>query len=79
MQKLGYQFDNQGNVTCVTGTFNASQSQEYLTAQVCIQQSDLPEGKTFDDLTRKELDNMCRQRLAALTAVVDDTTEKPAE
>lgn len=72
ISRLEYQFDNQGNVTCVNGVFNASQSEEYLNARVCIRQENLPEGQTFDDMTRKQLDALCRQKLSDMTAVDDE-------
>lgn len=74
MGSLEYKFDNTGNIIYVNCLFNGASNEEYLNARVCVKAEDLSDGQAFDDLNRKQLEMLARQKLANITAVKEDTT-----
>jgi len=72
MGSLEYQFDNQGKTTSINVLFNASQGLEYLNARINITLDQLGEGTTLDDLNRKQLEELARQKLVEIVAVKEE-------
>lgn len=75
MQSLEYNFDDQGNTTCVSALFNGNQEREYLNARVCVKKEDLAEGQDIDDLSRKQLEKLTRARLTEIAKAAEKPTE----
>lgn len=66
---LSYSFDNEGNTTSVTVSLSGQGGANYLTANMAVAAEDLTEGQTFDDLTKKDITTIARDKLAKSTAV----------
>lgn len=75
MQSLEYNFDDQGNTTCVSALFNGNKEREYLNARVCVKKEDLAEGQDIDDLSRKQLEKLARARLTEIAKEAEKPTE----
>lgn len=76
MMSLEYSFDATGKTECVNALFNANQDKEYINARVCVKPADLAEEQDIDDLSRKQLEKLARERLAEIAKVVEQPVEK---
>lgn len=57
-------FDDNGNTTQVTVGYNSyDNSGNMFSANVILNNSDLTDGTTLDDLTRKQFDKLARQKI----------------
>jgi hypothetical protein len=69
LNRLAYQFDNNGNTSSVSVGLNGSDSGDAVSATLQITSSDLASGKTFDDMTKSDFETLAKTKLANLTAV----------
>ncbi|KRL39929.1 hypothetical protein [Liquorilactobacillus nagelii] len=69
LNRLAYQFDNDGNTSSVSVGLNGSDSGDAVSATLQIISSDLATGKTFDDMTKADFETLAKAKLANLTAV----------
>lgn len=69
LNRLAFQFDNNGNTSSVSVGLNGSEDSNAVSATLQITPSDLPSGKTLDDLTKADFGALAKTKLAGLTAV----------
>lgn len=71
LTSLNYNLDSEGNTTSVTANLQGSVEgkADYLNARISMAKEDLPEGSSFDDMTKKQLQVLARTKLAAYTVV----------
>lgn len=62
---ISYNLDDQGNAQSITVVIAGYKNKESLSATVIVVDADLAEGKTFDDMTRKEIESIARGKTAA--------------
>ena len=72
---ISYNLDDQGNAQSITVVIAGYENKESLSATVIVVDSDLATGKTFDDLTRKEIESIARGKAAAYAQGVSGSTE----
>ena len=72
---ISYNLDNTGVTQSITVVIAGYENKESLTATVIIIQTDLATGKTFDDLTRKEIESIARGKAATYAQGVTGTNE----
>lgn len=72
--KLTYDFATDGTTMDVQIGFTGTDNGEYINANIVVKQADLDTGKTFDDVTAKDLETIARKKLAGYTAVPSTTT-----
>lgn len=70
---INYCLDDNGNAAEISTTFSGYGSGENVNASMVLSASDLEEGTTLDDLSRKQIEAAGRKKLA--DAVVVQTTE----
>ncbi|WP_311408622.1 hypothetical protein [Liquorilactobacillus uvarum] len=79
LNSLNYKFDNDGNTVSIAVSFQGSGSNfDNLNATLNLTSADLSDGKTFDDLSKKDIVSVGRNKLAKLTAVTTDSTSTTA-
>ncbi|GBG94654.1 hypothetical protein LFYK43_11130 [Ligilactobacillus salitolerans] len=66
---INYRIDGDGNTSAIASTFSGYANSESVNANVELQADMMPEGKTLDDLTRKEIESLSRDRLSELVKV----------
>lgn len=71
LKNLEYAFDEDGNTTNISVSFNGYQDRQSISAVVLLEAADLPEGKGYDDLTKKDITSLGRAKLSNLVAVQD--------
>ena len=71
LTNLNYTFDSAGNTTRVTANLQGTVDgkADYLSSTISLAKEDLPDGTTFDDMTKKQLQALACTKLAAYTAV----------
>lgn len=69
LNRLAYQFDNDGNTSGVSVGLNGSDNGDAISATLQITSTDLATGKTFDDMTKADFETLAKTKLANLTAV----------
>ena len=69
LNRLAYQFDNDGNTSSVSVGLNGSDNGDAVSATLQITSTDLVTGKTFDDMTKAGFETLAKTKLASLTAV----------
>lgn len=71
MTSLSYTFNSDdGSIQSISTGFQGNDGKfSNVSASIVISQEDLPEGKTFDNLTRADIAQIGKQKLAKLTAV----------
>lgn len=72
---ISYNLDNAGNVQAITVVIAGYENKESLSATVIVVDADLEAGKTFDDLTRKEIELIARSKTAIYAQGVNGTIE----
>lgn len=79
VNSLNYKIDEQGNTISVAVSFQGSDSNfDNLSTTLNLASTDLTDGKTFDDLSKKDIVSVGRNKLAKLTAVTTDSTSTAA-
>lgn len=81
MNNLNYNFDNQGNTSSINVSFSGSEGSNFVSATMVVTSNDLPQGTTsLDDLNRKQVQQIGRDKLAKSTALIttqsNDSTNK---
>ena len=84
MSNLNYNFDNNGNTSSINISFSGNEGSNFVSATMVVTPDDLPQGITsLDDLNRKQVMNLGREKLAKYTALPatqnnqsDSTTSK---
>lgn len=78
LTNLNYTLDSEGNTTRVTASLQGTVEgkADYLSSTISMTKEDLPEGSSFDDMTKKQLQALARTKLAAYTAVEATTESK---
>lgn len=77
MSNLNYNFDNDGNTTSINISFSGSEGTNFISATMVVTPDDLPQGvDTLDDLNRKQVQTLGREKLAKYTAL---TTVTPTQ
>ncbi|WP_311408384.1 hypothetical protein [Liquorilactobacillus uvarum] len=75
---LNYKLDK-GNTVSIGVSFQGSDSDfDNLNATLNLTSADLSGGKTFDDLSKKDIASIGRNKLAKLTAITTDSTSTTA-
>lgn len=69
LNRLSYQFDNNGNTSGISVGLNGSNNGDAVSATLQITSSDLATGKTFDDMTKSDFETLAKTKLAGFTAV----------
>ena len=70
MNNLNYNFDNNGNTSSINISFSGNDGSNYVSATMVVTSDDLPQGVTsLDDLNRKQVLNLGREKLAKYTAL----------
>lgn len=70
---LSYNFDDNGVTASVQTSLSGNDGKgSYINANLRILDEELEDGKTFDDMTRKKLDTLFRQKLANMTKVQEE-------
>lgn len=69
LNRLAYQFGTDGSTTGVQVGLSGSQDGNSISASLQINSTDLPDGKTFDDMVKKDFELLAKSMLAKLTAV----------
>ncbi|KRL02529.1 hypothetical protein [Liquorilactobacillus capillatus] len=76
LNNLNYQFDNNGNTAAVNigfVSYDTDNSGNSINAYLRLLPADLEQDKTFDDYNKKQLTEIGRKKLAALTAYTEPT------
>ena len=77
MSNLNYNFDNNGNTTSINISFTGNEGSNFISATMVATPDDLPQGvDTLDDLNRKQVQTLGREKLAKYTAL---TTATPTQ
>lgn len=70
MSNLNYNFDNNGNTSSINISFSGNDGSNYVSATMVVTTDDLPQGvNTLDDLNRKQVLSLGREKLAKYTAL----------
>lgn len=69
VNNLGYNFDNEGNTAGVSVGFSGNDNRNYLTATIVLEQKDIPADTTLDDLSKKQLTEIARNKLSEYAQV----------
>lgn len=70
LSNLNYKFNAEGTTESITVGLNGYDETNTLTSTLAIIASDVSD-KTLDDLTRKELETIAKNKLAELTKVTE--------
>lgn len=77
MSNLNYNFDNNGNTSSINISFSGNEGSNFISATMVVTPDDLPQGvDTIDDLNRKQVQTLGREKLAKYTAL---TTATPTQ
>lgn len=72
MSNLNYNFDNNGNTSSINISFSGNENSNFVSATMVVTANDLPQGVTsLDDLNRKQVLSLGREKLAKYTALPD--------
>lgn len=64
MNKLTYEYDNDGKVTdALVGLNGMDDNNQFTDSQLKLINSDLTDGQTFDTINNQDLINLARQKL----------------
>ena len=80
MNKFTYEYDEKGTITSAqVGLYGNDKDGEYVSCNLVVKQDDLDEGKTFDDVTVKDVFELTKKKILAYlqpddTKKVTDTT-----
>lgn len=80
MNKFTYEYDSDGKVSdAQVGLYGNDSDDEYVSCNLVVKQDDLGEGKTFDDVTVKDVFELAKKKILAYlqpdgTKKVTDTT-----
>lgn len=70
MSNLNYNFDNNGNTSSINISFSGNEGSNFVSATMVVTPDDLPQGVTsLDDLNRKQVMSLGREKLAKYTAL----------
>lgn len=70
MSNLNYNFDNNGNTSSINISFSGNEGSNFISATMVVTPDDLPQGvDTLDDLNRKQVQTLGREKLAKYTAL----------
>ena len=69
LNRLAYQFGTDGSTTGIQVGLSGSQDGNSISASLQINPTDLTDGKTFDDMSKKDFESLAKSMLAKLTAV----------
>ena len=69
---INYRIDDNGDTSAIASTFSGYENSESVNANVELQPEMMPEDKTLDDLTRKEIESLSLTRLSDLVKVDKD-------
>ncbi|MFT8882667.1 MAG: hypothetical protein ABF975_01475 [Liquorilactobacillus hordei] len=69
LNRLAYQFGTDNATTSVQVGLSGSQDGNSISASLQINATDLTDGKTFDDMSKKDFESLAKSMLAKLTAV----------
>ena len=74
MSNLNYNFDNNGNTSSINISFSGNEGTNFISATMVVTPDDLPQGvDTLDDLNRKQVQELGREKLAKYTALATST------
>ena len=77
MSNLNYNFDNNGNTSSINISFSGNEGSNFISATMVVPPDDFPQGvDTLDDLNRKQVQTLGREKLAKYTAL---TTATPTQ
>lgn len=80
MSNLNYNFDNDGNTSSINISFTGNDGANYINATMIVDSKDLPQGvESLDDLNRKQVMNLGREKLAKYTALTTTQGSNTAE
>ena len=80
MSNLNYNFDNNGNTSSINISFSGNESSNFVSATMVVTPDDLPQGVTsLDDLNRKQVMSLGREKLAKYTALTTTQGSSTAE
>ncbi|MFT8584829.1 hypothetical protein [Liquorilactobacillus hordei] len=69
LNRLAYQFGTDNATSSVSVGLSGSQDSNSISASIQINSTDLPDGKTFDDMTKADFETLAKSILAKLTTV----------
>lgn len=69
LNRLAYQFGTDNGTSSVSVGLSGSQDSNSISASIQINSTDLPDGKTFDDMTKADFETLAKSMFAKLTAV----------
>lgn len=76
MTELSYGIGEDGKTEATTVRFVGSEGKNYLNITIEITVLDIEDGKTLDDLTRKDIEAIARQKVSNITRYpVEDNVE----
>lgn len=76
MTELSYGIGEDGKTEAATVTFVGSKGRSYLNITIEITVMDVKNGKSLDDLTRKDIEAIARQKVSNITRYpVEDKVE----
>lgn len=75
MNKFTYDYADKGTVTdAQVGLYGNDTEGQYVSCNLVVKKDDLPEGKTFDDATLKEIQEIAQKKMLAY--LQPDSTKK---
>ena len=67
--RLVYEFGDEGQTNQIQIGFSANETGAYFNSTLELYIEDLAEGQSFDDMSKKEIEQLGRKKLADLVAV----------
>ena len=67
--RLVYEFGDEGQTNQIQIGFSANETGTYFNSTLELYNEDLAEGQSFDDMSKKEIEQLGRKKLADLVAV----------
>lgn len=78
MNKFTYEYDEKGTITSAqVGLYGNDKDGEYVSCNLVVKQDDLGEGKTFDDVTVKDVFELTKKKILAY--LQPDDTKKATD
>lgn len=66
LTSISYTISADGVTTTISCDFQGSEGSEYISSRLTLKEDNLTDGKTFDVLTRNEIEQLAKQRLLTL-------------
>lgn len=78
MNKFTYEYDEKGTITSAqVGLYGNNKDGEYVSCNLVVKQDNLGEGKTFDDVTVKDVFELTKKKILAY--LQPDDTKKATD